>query len=244
MLLFSSKKPLLRDLLPTNFVDIHSHLLYGIDDGATTPEHSIGLIREIKKLGFTKSITTPHVIQYVWENTPEKIINRWQETKHLLDNNESYPLQVAAEYLMDESFLKKIQQEKLLCLRDNYILVEMSYLNPPIQLYDILFELQINGYKPILAHPERYLFYHKNPNEFQKLKKAGCLFQLNLLSTVGYYGSDITKTADDLLQQNAYDFAGSDIHHEKHIASFNLPIKIKKQQILEQVIANNQFFDF
>lgn len=244
MFLFSPKKPLLRELLPTNFVDIHSHLLYGIDDGATTAEHSIALISAIKKLGFTKSIATPHVMQDVWENTSDSILNRWEETKEALDKNESYPLQVAAEYLMDESFLKKVQQEKLLCLKDKYVLVEMSYLNPPINLYDILFELQVHGYTPILAHPERYLFYHKNPNEFQKLKKAGCLFQLNLLATVGYYGPTITKTADDLLQKNAYDFVGSDIHHEKHIASFNLPLKIKKQESLKSVIANNHFFDF
>jgi protein-tyrosine phosphatase len=145
---------------------------------------------------------------------------------------------------MDDSFLNKMEKGPLLCLKNKYVLVEMSYLNPPVQLYDILFELQLNGYTPVLAHPERYLFYHKNPNEYNKLKKAGCLFQLNLLATVGYYGSEITQIAENLLQKELYDFVGSDIHHEKHIASFYLPIKIKKQNELQKLMENNRFFDF
>ncbi len=99
----------------------------------------------------------------------------------------------------------------LLVLKDNYVLVEMSYINQPIQLYDIIFELQVAGYKPVLAHPERYAFFHHNFKNYEKLKHQGCLFQLNLLSTIGYYGTEVTKTAEKLLQIGMIDFVGSDV---------------------------------
>ena len=126
-----------------------------------------------------------------------------------------------------QDFEKHFQNEKLLPLKDNYVLVEMSYINAPIQLYKILFDLQVAGYKPVLAHPERYTFYHNKLNEYEKLKKAGCLFQMNLLAVVGYYGENVTKIAEQLLQKGMYDFVGSDVHHDNHIAAFDQKIKIK-----------------
>ena len=129
-------------------------------------------------------------------------------------------------------------------LKDNYVLVEISYLSAPINLLKTIFEIQLAGYIPVLAHPERYVFFHDNFNEYEKLKNAGCLFQLNLLSTVDYYGTKIAKTADDLLKKGMYDFCGRDIHHRKHIASFDKKIKIGNIDQLKEVIANNQFFRF
>jgi tyrosine-protein phosphatase YwqE len=144
--------------------------------------------------------------------------------------------------MLDSYFLKRLETEKLLTIKDNYVLVEMSYLSPPFQLYEILFEIQLAGYKPILAHPERYLYYHNNFNEYDKLKKAGCLFQLNLLSTVEYYGKFITKITDKLLKNEYYDFVGTDVHHQKHINSFKNKIAIKNIEALKYVILNNLFF--
>jgi tyrosine-protein phosphatase YwqE len=117
-------------------------------------------------------------------------------------------------------------------------------MNAPVELYKALFDLQVAGYIPVLAHPERYLYYHKNFDEYYKLKKAGCLFQLNLLSAVGYYGTRITKMAEQLLKKGMYDFVGSDVHHKKHIEAFNEKIKIEDNLALKEVIANNQFFKF
>jgi protein-tyrosine phosphatase len=130
----------------------------------------------------------------------------------------------------------------LLTLKDNYVLVEMSYINAPIQLYDVLFDLQVAGYIPVLAHPERYLFYHNNFNEYSKLKRAGCLFQLNLLAVVGYYGEGVAKIAEQLLEKGMYDFVGSDVHHDSHIAAFDKKVKLKDSTSLKEAIANNQFF--
>jgi len=105
--------------------------------------------------------------------------------------------------------------------------VELSYLNPPIQLYNILFDLQIAGYRPVLAHPERYLYYHQQFRDYEKLKNAGCQFQLNLLSTVGYYGVEVAKAAENLLKKGMIDYVGSDVHHGNHIKAFSNKILLK-----------------
>jgi len=242
--LFKSK-PILKDLIPDNYIDIHSHLLPGIDDGAKTFEDSLGLIQALQKIGITQIITTPHIIQHVWENTHEQIIaNKNNTILGLRKNNINIPFQAAAEYMMDAQFVKLFQSNQLLTLKDNYVLVEMSYINPPIQLYSILFDLQVAGYIPVLAHPERYLFYHKKFNEYEKLKESGCLFQLNLLAVVGYYGDNIAKIAEKLLQKGMYDYVGSDVHHDNHIAAFDQKIKLKDSSPLKEVIENNQFFKF
>lgn len=243
MIFFNKPKAFLKDLLPENHIDIHSHLLPGIDDGAQTIEDSIFLINELKNMGISKFITTPHVFSSFWDNTKDKIEALETETlSNLKDNNISIPLTAAAEYLLDDHFVSLFKKGEVLTLKDDYVLVEMSYLNPPIQLYDILFDLQVSGYKPILAHPERYLFYHNNFDDYLRLKNAGCLFQINLLSTVGYYGADVTLAAEKLLKKGLIDFVGSDVHHKKHIESFDKKVLFKDTQPLKEAIINNQFF--
>lgn len=242
MLFFKKSAPILSDLLPDDYVDIHSHLLPGIDDGAKDSEDTKNLMHDLKQVGFSKFITTPHIITGVWDNTFNSITSKLEETKRLLNETE---LKAAAEYMMDSFFFERIKQgEKLLSLKENYVLIEMSYLNAPIQLYDIIFEIQVQGYKPVLAHPERYLFYGNNFDEFYKLKKSGCLFQLNLLSTTGYYGTGVTKIAQRLLNENLYDFVGSDVHHQKHVKSLNTKLLIKNHQNLSSLMKNNSFFSY
>lgn len=242
MLFFKKSTPILSDLIPSNYVDIHSHLLPGIDDGAKNIEETISLMDGLKKIGFSQFITTPHSITGIWDNTPISIAAKLEETNLLVKETK---LKAAAEYMMDSFFFDRIKkEEKLLTLKENYVLVEMSYLNAPIQLYDIIFEIQIQGYKPILAHPERYLFYGNNFDEFNKLKKSGCLFQLNLLSTTGYYGVGVTKIAQKLLDTNLYDFVGSDVHHQKHAKSLSTKVVIKNHTNLVPLMENNSFFSY
>lgn len=245
MLSFFKQKPYLKDLLGDNYIDIHSHLLPGIDDGAKTISDTTALINSFEKIGVSQFITTPHISHYIWNNSPEAIQQKHIETTLLLsENNIKKPFLAAAEYFMDDWFEKHFKNQKLLTLKDNYVLVEMSYMNPPVQLYKILFDLQVAGYKPVLAHPERYLFYHKNFSEYQKLKKAGCLFQLNLLAVTGYYGEEVTKISEQLLKLGMYDFTGTDVHHNNHIAAFEQKIKVKATEELKKIISNNQFFKF
>lgn len=243
---FKSKKPYLKDLIPDNFVDIHSHLLPGIDDGAATINDTMNLINGLEEIGFKKFITTPHIMGEIWNNTSsginEKLASTLSEIKVPNINNR---LKAAAEYMMDGEFTELFKKEKLLCLKDNYVLVEMSYLNPPIQLFEILFELQVAGYQPVLAHPERYLFYHEpSLSNYRNLKNVGCLFQLNMLSTTGYYGERVAKTADLLLKNGLIDFVGSDVHHNRHLEFMHKKIVLKNFEYLTPVFQNNLFFDF
>jgi len=240
---FNKKSTYLKDIIPNDYTDIHSHLLPGIDDGSKDIENTLKLIIELKKIGFCNFITTPHVMEHVWENTKTKIEDTLATTLcHLKVNNINNSFKAAAEYMLDDNFRRLFQEEKLLTLKENYVLVEMSYINAPLQLYNIIFELQIAGYQPILAHPERYNFYHKNLQEYKKLKHAGCLFQMNLLSSVGYYGPMVAKTADYLLKNSLIDFVGSDVHHMKHVESFHKKIVLKNLDQLKEAFQNNIFF--
>jgi tyrosine-protein phosphatase YwqE len=224
-------------------VDIHAHLLPGIDDGAKTISDSLVLINGMQAIGIDQFIATPHVMSSVWENTRTGIEAKLTETNpQLLTQNSSVQLTAAAEYMMDGTFLDLLRKEQLLTLKDNYVLVEMSYLSAPIQLYDIIFEIQLEGYKPVLAHPERYLFYHKNTREYHKLKQQGCLFQLNLLATVGYYGINVTQAAETILQKGMYDFVGTDVHHQNHLKALSQRIKTKGLENLKEAFSNNQLF--
>ncbi len=243
MFFFKKSKPLLKELIPDNYIDIHSHLLFGVDDGAKTFENTLSLTNSLIGIGFSGFITTPHTIQHVWNNTRESILSKSAETILLLKQNQvNIPFESASEYMMDDYFVKQFQTEDLLTLKDNYVLVEMSYLNPPIHLYNILFDLQIAGYKPVLAHPERYIFYHQNFQEYYRLKKAGCLFQMNLLSAVGYYGEAVYQTTKKLLNSGLIDYVGSDLHHEKHFQAFNSKVNLTDLQPLKEAFNNNQFF--
>ena len=236
-------KPKLAALIPSNYVDIHSHVLPGIDDGAKTIQDSEFLLNSMMKLGFSKVITTPHTMGNVWNNTAATINNALQEVQLEVGNSaKATNLQAASEYFLDEHLMELATQGPLLTLKENYILVEMSYLNAPLQLYDFLFELQLKGYQLILAHPERYSFLHSHKKEYEKLKKAGCMFQLNLLAAVGYYGRDVANTADYLLKEGLYNFVGSDIHHKFHVESFQKKITVGNQNTLEELLAKNQFF--
>lgn len=245
MIHFFKPKPFLQDFIPDDYVDIHSHLLPGIDDGATNIIATEKLILELENLRFNKFITTPHIISDVWNNSRKSIQEKETKTIDELQNlNLENRFKAAAEYMIDSQFRELFTKEPLLTLRDNYVLVEISYLSPPIQLYETLFELQTHGYKPVLAHPERYNFYHYNLNEYTKLKNAGCSFQLNMLSSTGYYGPKVAKIADFLLENRMIDFIGSDVHHNRHIDYIRKKVVLKNHQLLTDVFQNNSFFDF
>ena len=236
-------KPKLSELIPEGFIDIHSHILPGIDDGSENLAQSTDLLSRLNSMGFSKCIVTPHTLPEIWENTSEGITATFNSTKLQLEeplNNMLY--RAASEYMINESFLQRLQTEPLLTLKDNYVLIEMSYLNPPLALKEIIFEIQLKGYQPLLAHPERYLFYHNNSKMYETLKKLEVQFQLNLLSSVGYYGTSVAKTADFLLKENFIDFVGSDVHHLRHVNAFENKIIIKSEKQLKVAMDKNSFF--
>lgn len=244
MLFFRKKEIPLEELFPSGFVDIHSHLLPGIDDGAKDIDNSIELIKTMNSYGIKNFITTPHVLGDVYPNSSEMIKSKEKEVCDELIKRgiTDVTLRASAEYMLDEQFVTRLSKNDILPLKDNYILVEMSYFNAPYNLFEILFDIQLKGYKPVLAHPERYNFYHNDFENYYKLKKAGCVFQLNLLSLTEQYGKGVQKTAQKLLKENMYDFVGTDTHHHNHL---RLLKKIGTKKIKEQIIGlleNNKKF--
>ncbi len=226
------KKAFLKDHL-IGLVDIHNHILPGIDDGAATLEDSISLIKAFSEMGITEFIATPHIMNDYYPNTPKTINTALQDLKEALPSAglNDIKIKAAAEYMMDQSFIELINEGNLLTLADDLVLVEMSYFQAPINLNDILFQLQTKKYRPILAHPERYAFYHsKNLEKYEELKDRGCSFQLNLLSVTGHYGKNIQETAFQLLDNQMIDFIGSDAHQMRHLEKL-LDIKVSEKRI-------------
>ena len=235
------KKMNIKSLIPKGFVDMHSHVLFGIDDGAKTIEDSVSIVKKFMELGIYRIITTPHVIDGVWPNTTEIILSKLSEVKNRLELEgfSQFSIHAAAEYMLDENFIKLIEKRDLLPIKENMILVEVSYFNPPTNLFDILFTMQIEGYTPIIAHPERYSFYHKDKSKYNDLRRAGAKLQLNLLSLTKYYGRGVQKAALYLLDKNMYDFVGTDAHHIKHLDNMNFVLSKGHYRLLESLIEKN-----
>lgn len=238
-----SKKIYLKDHLE-GFIDIHNHILPGIDDGAENVGDSVALIEKFGEFGIRNFIATPHVMNEFYPNTPETINSALEEVKLELKKMDipGISITAAAEYMMDQSFLELLKREKLLCLRGNFVLVEMSYFQPPINLNEILFQLQTNSYKPVLAHPERYAYFHsKKLEHYTEMKERGCYFQLNLLSVLGHYGKNIQEAAFHLLDSGMIDFIGSDTHQIRHLEKISeAKIPEKKMQQLIPILARTK----
>ena len=149
----------------------------------------------------------------------------------------------ASEYMLEKSIIEKARNNELLCIKNNYVLVEMSFISKPNDLHQILFEIIVNGYIPVIAHPERYFFMYNDYRSYYKLKKIGCKFQLNLLSCTGYYGNDVIKISNKLLSDELIDYVGSDIHNLNHVNKFLEKIKIDEIDKLNIAFEANQIFN-
>ena len=215
-----SKKNELKDALSFIGTDMHSHLLPELDDGIQSLEDTISFIKELQVLGYKKLICTPHVITDVHANSAETILPKLELVrKTLKEQNIDIEIDAAAEYMVDYEFERKLKsKEPFLTMGDNYILIEMSYATPHQNIENVIFDLNIAGYKPILAHPERYGYYHFNYDFYATLRSRGCLFQLNMLSLSGHYGKPVKKIAERLIKDNAVEFVGTDMHHVNHLA--------------------------
>ncbi|MBU2526002.1 MAG: histidinol phosphatase [Bacteroidetes bacterium] len=242
MFSFLTKKLPIAEVLSTGFVDIHNHILPGIDDGAKETHDSLKMLALYNDLHTTHLIATPHIMEGVWENTTDSIQTAFDALQTAMKNHglQSPRIRFAAEYMMDEGFLYQVSNKQLLCLQGNNVLVEMSYFHPPINLKDIIFEMQLQGYAPVLAHPERYMFYHKNMADLLDLKKAGCSFQLNLLSLTPHYGEETQKVAIDLLEKGYYDFVGTDAHKTAHLSKIKMIDKAGITQKIGALAQNNK----
>ncbi|WP_437372261.1 tyrosine-protein phosphatase [Maribacter litoralis] len=210
---FFSKKHFLIDHLE-GFIDIHNHILPGIDDGAKTVEDSIELIKGFNEFGVKDFICTPHIMENYYPNTPTTIQSSLSLLKNALkmNNLEHINIDAAAEHMIDSGFESILSENNVMPLSKNYLLIEMSYLQASINFDSAVQKIKSSGLFPIFAHPERYLYFHHNKNNYHLFKSNGLLMQLNLLSLSDYYGSEVQKVAKWLLKNNLIDFAASDVH--------------------------------
>lgn len=220
---FKKKQPAFSGDLSILHTDMHSHIIPGIDDGSPDVETSIMLIKGLMDLGYKKFIATPHVMIDLYPNNRYTITTACNKlNEELKRQNIDIEVKAAAEYFLDEHFDSLLEKkEPLLTIKDNMVLVEFSFASAPLDYKQKIFEIQMNGYKPILAHPERYSYFHNKPEIYDELRHVGCYFQINLLSLCGYYGRSVAQAAERLIKKQQVELFGTDLHHEKHLN--NLP---------------------
>ena len=206
-------------------LDIHSHILPGIDDGSPDIETSLELVRGLYAIGIRRSIATPHVIGDLYRNTPEIINAALGKLKAACEKaNIEIELSAAAEYMLDDYFMELLKSgSPLLTLHKNILLTEISYSTRPDNLEAIISGIRAGGYLPILAHPERYFYYHRNYDHYYLLKEIGFHLQVNLLSLTGYYGPGVKKAAKFILENDLASLVGTDLHHHQHLAALSDP---------------------
>ena len=199
-------------------VDMHSHLIPGIDDGAQDMDQSIAMLAKFQNLGYNKVVTTPHVMTDSFPNTSETILNGLAALRAEAKSvGLTIEIEAAAEYYFDETLMPKIANKELLTFGDNYVLVEFAFHSPPQFLDQLFFELKSNGYRPVVAHFERYMYYLGKIDEAVEWRKQGINIQINLNSLSGQYGPDIKKQAERLIDAGEFDFVGTDCHRIEHL---------------------------
>lgn len=232
--LFQSRKSFDDSGLLRGAVDNHSHILYGLDDGVKTLEESLSILEYAQSKGVKHVWFTPHVMEDV-PNTTEGIKQRFEEFKAVYKGNLEFSL--AAEYMMDNLFAERLFERDLLLHGGDKVLVETSILAPPIDFWEILDRMLKSGYRPLLAHPERYRYMRKE--DYDRLAKMGVMLQMNMPSLVGFYGEGTQAKARYLLEKDRYCMLGSDCHRFRSITSQVEAKQLRKKDIrhLEALMA-------
>ncbi|MGX1930489.1 tyrosine-protein phosphatase [Flagellimonas sp. 2504JD4-2] len=241
MFTFFQKKRFLADYLH-GLVDMHNHILPGIDDGAKSVEESMELVRAFGNLGVKNFVCTPHIMHNYYPNTPEVIKNAHNALKTELENSElgDISMDIAAEHMIDDNFENILENGGIMPLKQDYLLIEMSYLQQSINFNKAIKQISKQRLFPILAHPERYGYFHNKPNVYSDLKSRGILFQINMLSLVpDIYGKEVQKTAQKLLEDGLVNFIASDVHNMRQLSSIKeMRISNKMLNLLLPVIEN------
>lgn len=234
--LFRSKqKP-----LPPLVTDLHSHLLPSLDDGVKSFDESLAILRKFGALGYRKVITTPHINNEYYRNEPAQIESKLKELKELiLQEGLSIEVLAAAEYYLDEDLIAKVNsKESLLTFSKNYLLFETNFLTEPYQLKEFIFQLITQGYKPVMAHPERYAYM--TLEKASELRDRGVLLQVNIPSMLGLYSKPIQHLAARLIDNKLVDLIGSDCHNLQHAISLEKAAENKiYRKALELPLLNN-----
>jgi len=218
-------------------VDLHSHLIPGIDDGSQSMEESLTLLKGLESIGYKKVITTPHIMLDSYKNTPE-IIHAGLNDLRAAAQKEGINVEIeaAAEYYLDDGFYDLFEKGEMMTVEGEYLLFETSYVSKPLNFEEMIFKISSSGYIPILAHPERYRYVKDPEKEFGRLRELGVRLQVNLNSFGGHYGSIAKEHAEFLNKAGWIDFLGSDVHHKKHVSSL---AKIVRSELYSEILQNN-----
>lgn len=227
--------------------DIHCHLVPGVDDGSPDARTSAKLIEQMQQWGIRRIIASPHVTQYTFENDHSSIDPAMEALRaELKARGNDIELSHSAEYRIDELFMERLDKGDIMPLPNNFLLIENSFMQEPWNLDQLVFDLQVKGFQPILAHPERYTYYYNKKNRYAELHSAGLMFQINLLSLAGAYGKAERKIAEQLIKDNLVDFIGTDIHMQRHIDAINDYLVTKEarsdMQALAPMVKNDSAF--
>lgn len=245
MISFFSKKTYLVDFL-NGFTDIHNHILPGIDDGAKTVEDSKKLLSSLGEFGVKNFFATPHIMHNYHDNSPATIKTSLAYLKNELvqDGFEGITIEASAEHMIDDNFEAILTKKQVMPLGRDHLLVEMSYLQPPINFDTAIEAVKHNRFFPVLAHPERYSFLQGRMRRYNELKQQGMQFQINMLSLGDYYGKEVTRTGIKLLEEGMIDFIGSDVHNMDHIDALKKVTLSKKMVELIQPIIDRTTYSF
>ena len=244
-----SKKPK-ADAKLFYFTDVHSHILPGVDHGSQSIDESIEMLKAEFDMGITKVMCTSHVTAETFENTPETLTASYKTLKQAVEE-EGLPVEiyVSAEYRIDEYWTSEYEAGHLLPLPGNRILLENSFAQELIGIDNLMFDLQVKGYIPILAHPERYHYYNDRRDRYKTLHNASVRFQVNLLSLAGYFGNGSRDRAVWLIQNGLCDMLGSDMHNMDHakiikeyIGSKDWRKLCEKYDLVHRIINDREFF--
>jgi len=222
-------------------IDIHSHILYDVDDGSTSIENSIDILKKAEEAGFSEIILTPHYIERYYENSPDVISHKVKNLKYAVyEEDILVKLHTGNEIFLTENSTELLYGGKLSTLANSrYILFEVPFSSKMLNLEEIMYDLIEHGYIPVLAHPERFTFIQDDPTQLIKLLKIGVLAQSNYGSFMGFYGKDAQRTAEILLENKLIQFLGSDTHRHGQIYE-NMDKILKK---LESISGDEKYIN-
>jgi len=235
--MFSFFKKKAKKQLPCLKIDIHSHLIPGIDDGSQSMEESLTLLSSLSEIGYKKVITTPHIMLDAYKNNREIIMGGLANVRQAAkEAGIEIEIEAAAEYYLDDGFMDLIDAGNMLTFAENHLLFETSYVAKPIQLEEMIFSMGTAGYQPVMAHPERYRYVKDPLAEYGRFKELGVMFQVNLNSFGGHYGRQAQEQALFLSEHGMIDLLGSDTHHKKHVSSL---AKVIDSEIYAEIFEHN-----
>jgi len=221
--------------------DVHSHFIPGIDDGSQSMDQSMELLTAMAELGYRKVVTTPHNMADGYKNTPEIILGGLERVREEVKRRGIVmEIDAAAEYYLDHELEEKVTGRKVLTFGKDMVLFELPFISEPNMLLQVVFQMQTMGYRPVLAHPERYAFWYNDFTKYERLKERGVLFQLNMTALSGTYGPQAKQIAEKLIDAGHYDLIGSDCHSMNHVQAIKNTLS---RPYLHKVIASGKLLN-